>query len=175
VGFGPLATDSFCSEPNSSAVTRNGSEEKRLPPAAAKVKPLAKHPKQPAPKPRPSTKPMVADKKIAQDLMKELEKSLTSHLSRHGGGGSKDPAAMLCEHLLNGKIMREETCPQIVASAPPSLQQTQTAVDDTRKEVDDARRTPQEQTQHCGRSQTEGLEKKDQQSCWCQRLFPAVH
>jgi hypothetical protein len=90
---------------------------------------------------------MVADKQIVQDLMKELEKSLISYLSRHGGGGSKDPAAMLCEHLLNDKIMREEIHPQIVTSAPSPLQQTQTAVDDARTAVDDTRRTPQEQTQ----------------------------
>jgi hypothetical protein len=38
-----LATDSFCSKPDGSAVMRNGSKEMRLPPAAAKVKPLAKH------------------------------------------------------------------------------------------------------------------------------------
>jgi hypothetical protein len=65
-----LATDSFCSKPNSSAVTRNGSKEKRLPPAAAKLKPLAKHPKQPAPSHDLAQSPMVADKQIVQDLIR---------------------------------------------------------------------------------------------------------
>ena len=93
--------------------------------------------------------PMVACKQIAQAMMNELEKSLTLHLSQHGGG-SKDPAAMLSECLLNQKIVGEEMHPNIVASAPAPLKQTQTTVNNARcasltpvlTAVDNARRAP---------------------------------
>ena len=94
-------------------------------------------------------KPMVADKQVAQSTLNEPERSLTSCSSQHGSG-SKDPAAALSECLLSQKIAGEEMHPNVVASAPAPLKQTQTTVDNARRAsltpaltaVDNERRAP---------------------------------
>jgi hypothetical protein len=97
-----LANSSFCSKPNAAPVTRNGSKRSKK---VVKVKSPAKHQKPPC------TKPMTVDKQIVRDMMKELEKSLTSYVLEHGNG-LKDPAAILSKYLLNQNIY-----PHVVTSS----------------------------------------------------------